>query len=131
MRAKEFINEARKGTIQDDVAAAIPTTFVIPALANQDPYKQYRFGMALANARAKEAKKAEGQSEFQAQSPWGENAVVVSYSNTTKDIIDDALKAVGLGPGDKKQITSAGSNETKDVDKASPVAKPKRNKYGV
>lgn len=131
MRAKEFINEQKSKSMQDDVAAAIPATYVIPALANQDPYKQYRFGMALANARSKKAKEDEGQQKLQAQSPWGENAVVVSYSGTTKDIIDDALNQVGLKSSDKKQITSHGSNETKDVSKSSPVAKPKRNKYGV
>lgn len=131
MRAKEFIFE-QHASMQDDVAAAIPATFVIPALANQDPYKQYRFGMALANARSRKAKEDEGQSaDFQAQSPWGENAVIVSYSGTTKDIIDDALEQVGLSSKDKKQITSQGSNETKDVSVVSPVAKPKRNKYGV
>lgn len=131
MRAKEFIKEAREGSMQDDVAAAIPAAYVIPELANQDPYKQYRFGMALANARSRKAKEQEGQAPFNAASPWGENAVVVSYTNTTKDIIDDALEQVGLGSGSKKQITSTGSNETKDVAKVSPVAKAKRNRYGV
>lgn len=117
--------------MQDDVAEAIPAAFVIPALANQDPYKQYRFGVAIANARANKAKDQENREKFQSSSPWGENAIVVSYSNTTKDIIDDALEGIGLSSKDKKQITSQGSNETKDVAKASPVARPKRNKYGV
>ena len=130
MRAKEFINEGKTGSMQDDVAQAIPAAYVIPALANQDPYKQYRFGVAIADARAKKAKDDQ-RGDFQAHSPWGENAVIVSYSNTTKDIIDDALTTVGLGPSAKHQITSAGSKETKDVATQSPVAKPKRNKYGV
>lgn len=131
MRAREFINEAKTGTMQDDVADAVPATFTIPALANQDPYKQYRFGVAIADARAKKSKDNVQRPEMQASSPWGENAIVVSYSNTTKDIIDDALKTIGLSASDKRQITSDGSNETADVEKRSPVAKPKRNKYGV
>lgn len=130
MRAKEFINEAREGSMQDDVADAIPATYVIPALANQDPYKQYRFGVAMANARANKASDDQ-RAKFQARSPWGENAVVVSYSGTTQDIIDDALNQVGLSSGAKHQITSDGSNETSDINKVSPTAKPKRNKYGV
>ena len=130
MRAKEFINEAKEGSMQDDVAQAIPAAYVIPALQNQDPYKQYRFGVAIADARAKKAKD-DHRDNFKAKSPWGENAVIVSYSNTTKDIIDDALNTIGLGAGAKHQITSNGSNEAKDVDKQSPVAKPKKNKYGV
>lgn len=131
MRIKDIINEGKTGSMQDDVAAAIPSAYVIPALANQDPYKQYRFGIALANARSMKAKKEEKFSEFAAESPWGENAIIISYSNTTKDIIDDALKQVGLGPGAKKQITTTGSHETSDVPKQSPVAKPKKNRYGV
>ena len=31
MRAKEFIVEARIGSLQDDVARALPATYVIPA----------------------------------------------------------------------------------------------------
>lgn len=131
MRIKDIINEARQGSMQDDAAAALPATYTIPALANQDPYKQYRFGIALANARSRPAKQQEGAEQFDAQSPWGENAVVVSYSHTTKDIIDDALEQVGLSASDKRQITSDKSEEVKDVGVLSPVAKPKRNRYGV
>lgn len=131
MRAKEFIFENGKGSIQDDVAAAIPGTYVIPALPNQDPYKQYRFGVAMANARANKDKDDQRDPNFRAQSPWGENAIVVSYSGTTQEIIDDALEQVGLSSSDKKMITPQGSNETTTVNAQSPVAKPKRNKYGV
>lgn len=133
MRAKEFIRESREGSIEDDVAEAIPSAYVIPALPNQDPYKQYRFGMALAAARANKATDDVNprKTDFQGKSPWGENAIVVSYTGTTQDIIDDALAEVGLGSGAKKQITSKGSHETKDVTTNSPVAKPKKNKYGV
>ena len=132
MRAKEFIQESRESSIEDDVAEAIPSAYVIPALPNQDPYKQYRFGVALANARANKATDdVIKRDEFQAKSPWGENAIIVSYSNTTKDIIDDALKEIGLTASAKKQITSSGSHETKDVNKSSPVATKKRNRFGV
>lgn len=126
MRVKEIIQEGR--TLQDEVASAIPSAYVIPALPNQDPYKQYRFGIALANARSLKDKDKE---KFQAQSSWGENAVVVSYSGTTEEIIDSALKQVGLGPSSKKQIAKKGSRETSDVSTKSPVAAKKTNKYGV
>jgi hypothetical protein len=132
MRAKEFIQESRENGMEDDVAEAIPSAFVIPALPNQDPYKQYRFGVALANARANKAKDdVIKRDTFQAKSPWGENAIVISYTNTTKDIIDDALNQIGLSSSAKKQITSTGSHETKDVNKSSPVATKKRNRFGV
>ena len=125
MRAKEFITE--DNSLQDDVAAALPATYVIPKLQNQDAYLQYRFGLAIAKAKAN---KESGQ-DFQPTSPWGENQVIVSYSNSIDEYIDDALKDIGLSPSDKKLISTPKSEETKTVNTNSPVAKPKRNKYGV
>jgi hypothetical protein len=121
MRAKEFIQESRVGSIQDDSASALPATYAIPALQNQDPYKQYRFGVAIAAAKGRKDPHDVGQ-DFQASSPWGENQIVVSYSNTVDDYIDDALKLVGLSPSDKKLISTPHSEETKDVGTHSPVA---------
>ena len=51
MRAWEFIVEAKTGTITRDVGLALPGAFKIPALKNQDPYLQYRFGVAIAGAK--------------------------------------------------------------------------------
>lgn len=128
MRAKEFINEAREGSIQDDVADALPTTFAIPALQNQDPYKQYRFGVALAKAKGT---KAADTPNFEPRTAWGENAIVVAYDNESEVMVDQALKDVGLSSGSKRLISTPRSEEAKDVNKVSSVAKPKRNKYGV
>jgi hypothetical protein len=121
MRAKEFIQESRVGSMQDDVADALPATYVIPKLQNQDPYKQYRFGVAIAAAKGRKDPNDVGQ-DFQASSPWGENQIIVSYSNTIDDYIDDALKLVGLSSSDKKLISTPTSEESKDVDTRSPVA---------
>ena len=129
MRAKEFINEGRTGSIQDDVADALPSTFAISALQNQDPYKQYRFGVAL--AKAKGSSKSDGIPSFEPRTAWGENAIVVAYDNESELMIDQALKDVGLGSGSKKLISTPRSEEAKDVNKNSSVAKPKKNKYGV
>ena len=131
MRAYEIITENKTGSLQDDVASAIPGAYAIPALQNQDPYKQYRFGMALAGARSAEQRDKEGADKFTAESPWGENAIVISYTGTTPEIIDDALESIGLGSGDKKLITPMGSKETQDIKHQSPVAQKKKNKYGV
>ena len=51
MRAREFVSEGRTGTITRDVGLALPGAFKIPALQNNDPYKQYRFGVAIAGAK--------------------------------------------------------------------------------
>lgn len=127
VRAREFITEASNNSIQDDVAAALPATYVIPKLQNNDAYAQYRFGVAIAKAKGNK----ESTQDFSATSPWGENQIVVSYSNSIDEYIDDALKDVGLSPSDKKLISTSKSQETKTVNSVSPVAKPKRNKYGV
>jgi hypothetical protein len=123
MRAKDFIKEARAGSLQDDVAAALPAAYVIPALQNNDAYAQYRFGVALAAARGKKARAEEGDEAFAPTSAWGENQVVISYGNDVADIIDDALEMVGLKASDKKLISTPTSTEANDVDTLSPVAK--------
>ena len=132
MRAKDFIiKESRTGSLQDDVADALPTTYIIPKLKNQDPYLQYRFGLALAAAKGAKARAAEGDQPFEPKSTWGENEIIVSYSNTVGDYIDDALAMVGLTPDDKVMISTPTSEEAKDVSKGSPVPAKKTNKYGV
>lgn len=123
MRAKEFIIEQTK-SLQHDVSAALPMTYVIPKLQNQDPYKQYRFGLAIAKVRGN--KESNNQSNL--ESPWGENQVVIGFGNTLDDYIDDALINIGLSPRDKKMITSPLSTETGDVNKVSPVPNRKKLK---
>jgi hypothetical protein len=125
MRAKDFLHEARTGSLQDDVASSLPATYVIPALQNNDAYSQYRFGVALAAARGKKAREEEGATAFAPTSPWGENQIVISYGNADdfESIIDDALEMVGLKASDKKLISTPTSEETSDVDTLSPVAK--------
>lgn len=127
MRAKEFIGEATTATLPDEVAAALPMTYVIPALQNQDAYKQYRFGVAIAKAKGQ----TKDKQEMSPHSPFGENLVIVGYSNTVDQYIDAALKEVGLTTSDKKLISTPESEETDTVQKTSPVPKFKRNKYGI
>ena len=119
MRAREFIVE-QHGGMQDDVARALPATYAIPALQNQDPYKQYRFGVAIAGAKGR--KSDTNTPKMEKETSWGENQIVVSFANTIDEYIDDALKAVGLGPGDKKLISTPKSEESQSVNKTSPVS---------
>jgi hypothetical protein len=117
MRIRELV-EGRTGSIQDDVAAALPATYAIPDLQNQDPYKQYRFGVAIAQAKGQ----AELEGDFTPTSPWGENLVIVDYDNNDSSYIDDALKLMGLSSGAKKLISTNKSKETKDVSTLSPIS---------
>ena len=131
MRAKEFVRESRVGSLQDDVARALPATWVIPALPNQDPYKQLRFGVAVAAAKGARERDEEGDSPFAPQTAWGENQIVMSYDPNATEWLDAALEMVGLSPSDKKLISTPTSEEGKNVDTKSPVPTRKTNKYGV
>ena len=128
MRAKEFINEAKsKGTASDvskSKDAALPGVFVQKDLRNTDPYMQYRYGMAVAAARAAK----EGHVDFSQESAWAENLTQVMYSPEDEETIKLASKLMGVKP---TRITDNASHEPKFGETQSPVAKPKRNKYGV
>lgn len=130
MRAREFITEDAK--LQDAVAAALPATYSIPKLQNQDPYLQYRFGVALAATKGRvEGSEQPGEDvrhHMEPRSAWGENMIVVSYDPKIGDWIDAALAEVGLSSGDKKLISTPTSDEPKDTSATSPI-KPFRG-YG-
>ena len=115
------VNEARVGGMLDDDARALPATYAIPKLPNQDPYKQYRFGVALAAAKGKAARAKEGAPNFSPATVWGENQIVVSYDPDIGKWIDDALEMVGLKPSDKVMISTRASEEPIDTDTVSPV----------
>ena len=122
MRAKEFINEGRTGTITRDVGLALPGAFKIPALKNQDPYLQYRFGVAIAGAKGAAQRANDHVPPFDGkESVFGENEIVVSYDPHVKDYIHDALRSMGMPPSDAVQIGTMASEEAPDVDKVSPV----------
>ena len=119
MRAKEFISEARVEKLLPDQADALPATYVIPELPNQDPYLQYRFGVAMAGAKGKKQREEDGVSSMSRESAFGENEIVVSYGHDAGEYIDDALKTMGMRG--KKMISTPTSIETPDVNKASPM----------
>jgi hypothetical protein len=122
MRASEFISESRTGTITRDVGLALPGAFKIPALKNQDPYLQYRFGVAIAGAKGASQRAKDNVPDFDGkESVFGENEILVSYDPHVKDYIHDALRSMGMPPSDAIQIGTMASEEAPDVDKTSPV----------
>ena len=125
MRAREFIREdidGRTGSITYDVGRALPGAYKIPALKNQDPYLQYRFGVAIAGAKGAKQRAEDGVPPFDGkESEFGENEIVVSYDPHVIDYIHDALRAMGLPPSDAKQIGTLKSEEMPEVVKTSPV----------
>lgn len=123
MRAREFIIESNNG-LQDEVSRALPATYAIPKLQNQDPYLQYRFGVAVAQTKGKFGSEQAGEDVRHSMAPrsaWGENMIVVSFDPHIDDWLDAALREVGLTPGDKKLISTPESEESPGVTKQSPV----------
>ena len=131
MRAKEFIPEGASAkthgeftSLNADVDAALPGVWVQRQLRNTDPYMQYRYGLAMAAARADQA----GHMEFKQESPWAENLTIVGFTPEDEDVVKLADKLMGVKG---TRIANSKSEESKGTDTISPVAKPKRNKYGV
>ena len=113
MRAYEFITES----VTDGLSVAsyaLPNTYVIPELKNNDFYELYRFGVAIADVRGTsgpdDGVQNEFKHDFKAESAWGENQVVSSeFDADIGQVIDQALKKVGKGG--KKSVSTPGSDE--------------------
>ena len=125
MRAKEFIIEGTPGKLtkrQQDPNVGL-NKFTDGMKWNSD-YTAYRLGMALGMTDGKEAPKIDPES-------WiGRWKTAHPYTPEEQEMFKLAYQAVGadykdLNKGDLRSM------ETADTNKNSPVAKQKRNKYGV
>lgn len=98
--------------------AAVPNMRVHPDLDNSSPYKAYRYGVAMAGNPCGDA---------DPHGPIGQKMITLGF--TTAD--DEIIKATDKTMNSKsKQVSTKESTES-DTNKNSPVAKIKRNKYGV
>lgn len=117
MRAYEFIRpimEENENSIVGSVEQTLPAIYIMPELQNQDPYHQYRFGVALAGAKGKKHREQDGTASLEPTSKFGEDMTVVSYGEDMGEFIDDALKQLGLSK--KIQISTTDSDEETDVE---------------
>jgi len=105
------------GKLDPSQQSALANTYVIPGLTSQDPYKTYRFGLALARARAGDV--PANLPEFAEEGAFGEYAVISSLENED-ELIDRALKLAGI-KGGKKLVGTRNSQETADTGTTSPV----------
>ena len=120
MRAREFITE--QATLAPEQAEPMKNTFVLPGLSASDPYKNYRFGVAMARARsnARTDDVNPNMPEWSAETAFGEHAVIVGFNNNVDPVIDAALKMTKT-PGGKKLVSTAASEEPAFVDSQSPI----------
>jgi|694.fasta_scaffold47230_5 hypothetical protein len=121
---KEIMHEGRTGSLQHEVADSLPQAFSIPALSSNNPYDQYKFGVAIASARGRQQRLDDGIGDFKKadlDEVFADHEVVISFDPNIGEIIDDALRQIGV-TGKKVRIGVEGSRESNDVQKQSPVS---------
>lgn len=118
MKIREILSEQHGGTgsLQTGVAHALPDTRVYPELGNQDPYLQYRFGLAMAAAGAVTA----GEIDYDPASAFGENLAIISRNEAEEEIVRIA-QSLYPRAGSPKHISTRESEEASDVNKVSPL----------
>jgi hypothetical protein len=125
MRAKEFVNEAKEQKITNRQGQSLAGLNVYTDAEKRDAtYVSYRLGMAVAGTDG------EFVPEMPARSWIGKQKSTHPYTSEEQEMLKIAYKTVGaeytdLTNGDMK------SHELDTTNTVSPVAKPKRNKYGV
>jgi hypothetical protein len=114
MRAKEFITERE---MPKPVSRAMSTAYHFPTMPSSDAYQAYRFGIAMADHKT--------HSKY---GPSSNHAVIVAYTTEEEEIIKGAESEMGHKG---KLLADRGSHESNSTETQSPVAKLKRNRYGV
>lgn len=117
MRSREFVVE-QQAQLRPEVGAPFRDTYIIPGLPSQDPYRTYRFGVAMARARAEAV--ADFAEPFESEGPFGEYAMVAGFDDSVDEIIDRAL-AMTNTPGGKQLMGTRHSEEPQTTDKVSPI----------
>jgi len=120
MRAREFITEERNLPIE--IREPMAWAYEIPDLDTANPYRVYRFGVAIARARSDAEPNTVNpyQEEWSEHTAAGEAAMVVGMNPSVDPIIDQAMRMAGVA-GSKKALSTPGSREPEFVDKISPV----------
>jgi len=112
-------NSKKSGKMHDHFKSSIKGMHTYPG--NHTYYDMYRFGVDMAGS-------PDDHHSFDPSSPVANQLVTLSYSDADQKIIDKSKKKMGFT---SKQLTPNDSKEPSDTSNNSPVAKIKRNKYGV
>jgi hypothetical protein len=120
MRAREFITEQK--SLPPEQAAPMRYTYTIPGLSAADPYKNYRFGVAMARARSDAGTDGltDNLPEWDSETAFGEHGVVAGMNAGIAEIIDTALTMTATSGG-KQLVSTPDSTEPEFVDTQSPV----------
>ena len=119
MRAREFVSESR-AKLPPEAAGPMHDTYMLPGLRNNDAYRSYRFGVAMARARADLGGAGKDLPKWNTESAMGMYGIVSGFDENVDPVIDLALKMTNISGG-KISVSSDDSEEPDYVDVKSPV----------
>ena len=112
------VHNGKRNKIHDHHQAAIPGMVTIPDWPGHY-YDMYRLGVHMAGS-------PHNASEHQGFA--ANEMVLTQFTDVDTEMINHSAKALGVK---LRSITKKGSQEVKDTNTTSTIAKPKRNKYGI
>jgi hypothetical protein len=119
MRAREFVSESR-AKLPIEAAGPMHDTYMLPGLRNNDAYRSYRFGVAMARARADLGGAGKDLPKWNSESAMGMYGIIAGFDENVDPVIDLALKMTDT-PGGKRPVSTDASEEPGYVDSVSPV----------
>jgi len=119
MRAREFITESRP-KLPPEAADPMHDTYMLPGLRNNDAYRSYRFGVAMARARADIGGAGKDLPKWNSESAMGMYGIVAGFNETVDPVIDLALKMTDIAGG-KQLVSTNASKEPSYVGTQSPI----------
>lgn len=119
MRAKEFVTEQR-ARLPQEAAGPMHDTYMLPGLRNNDAYRSYRFGVAMARARADLGGAGKDLPKWNTESAMGMYGIIAGFDANVDPVIDLALKMTDI-KGGKRPVSSDDSEEPDFVDVNSPI----------
>jgi hypothetical protein len=127
MKVQEIITEANHGgtkKIDTTHRAAIKNALTYPSMnqSTGSAYLGWRMAVALAGAPDYPTKQ-------EADNWIGGDPLLSTYTDVEMEMVKAAAKAIGAGV--PENWSGKRSEEIPGTHKTSPVAKPKKNKYGV
>jgi len=119
MRAREFVTESR-AKLPVEASGPMHDTYMLPGLRNNDAYRSYRFGVAMARARADIGGAGKDLPAWNSESAMGMYGVIAGFDENVDPVIDLALKMTDI-KGGKIAVSTDDSEEPGYVDTTSPV----------